>query len=402
MKKYFVFCLLLFAFTSEAQRAQINLNTQTTGTLSVSRGGTGLTSLGTATHVLRVNAAGNALEFVAPNSGIAGSTGSTDNALLRADGTGGGTLQSSAATLSDAGALTLQGDLQLGTPSTTGDKIIDAIGSVGTERLKVRSAFGQLKLSDLAGSGSAGGLVFETTYTGSGTMSVGTTASFSPNLTDLTYQVNGASTHNYRKLDATVWYQIEETSSSVTHLANFHSGASVNTLDNIFSTGNAGTNGNSGNVYLTTGNGQGTGIDGSVGLFTTSGSFGGGERVLFVANAATASSTAPTGGVILESNSAELFLRDPAGKYEVAKVLSNTATLDFASTGLGAVADLTITVTGAAVGDAVSIGVPNGSVTATATYTGWVSATNTVTIRFSPKATEDPASGTFKATVIKN
>lgn len=85
----------------------------------------------------------------------------------------------------------------------------------------------------------------------------------------------------------------------------------------------------------------------------------------------------------------------------ITKVLSATATLDFASTGSGAVDDKTITVTGAAVGDTVAIGVPNGSVTATSEFSAWVSATNTVTVRFSPKATEDPASGTFRATVVQ-
>jgi hypothetical protein len=40
----------------------------TSGTLPVTRGGTGLSSLGTATHVLRVNAGGTALEFAAPSS----------------------------------------------------------------------------------------------------------------------------------------------------------------------------------------------------------------------------------------------------------------------------------------------------------------------------------------------
>lgn len=38
-------------------------------------------------------------------SGISGSTGATDNAILRADGTGGSTLQSSAVTISDAGRI---------------------------------------------------------------------------------------------------------------------------------------------------------------------------------------------------------------------------------------------------------------------------------------------------------
>jgi hypothetical protein len=81
--------------------------------------------------------------------------------------------------------------------------------------------------------------------------------------------------------------------------------------------------------------------------------------------------------------------------------LTATATLDFPSTGSGAVADLTVTVTGAEVGDVVSVGAPNGSVTATAVFFAWVSATDTVTVRFSPKATEDPASGTFKIKVFK-
>ena len=42
---------------------------KTTDVISVAKGGTGLTSLGTALHVLRVNAAGNALEFAAVTSG---------------------------------------------------------------------------------------------------------------------------------------------------------------------------------------------------------------------------------------------------------------------------------------------------------------------------------------------
>jgi hypothetical protein len=83
------------------------------------------------------------------------------------------------------------------------------------------------------------------------------------------------------------------------------------------------------------------------------------------------------------------------------KGFSGSATLDFPSTGAGAVSDLTIAVTGAAVGDPVILGVPNGSVTTTAVFTAWVSSSNTVTVRFSPKATEDPASGTFNVNVLK-
>lgn len=84
-----------------------------------------------------------------------------------------------------------------------------------------------------------------------------------------------------------------------------------------------------------------------------------------------------------------------------ATTLSGSATLNFPSTLATAVADLTITVTGAADGDVVILGVPNAAITATSTYTAWVSAANTVSIRFSPKATEDPASATFKVKIIK-
>ena len=110
--------------------------------------------------------------------------------------------------------------------------------------------------------------------------------------------------------------------------------------------------------------------------------------------------TTPEAGAV-EFDGTNYFGTSSTTRYTFAKTLTNTASLDFASTGAGAVSDLTITVTGAADGDAVSLGVPNGSVTATATYTAWVSAANTVTVRFSPKATEDPASGTFRVSVIK-
>lgn len=87
--------------------------------------------------------------------------------------------------------------------------------------------------------------------------------------------------------------------------------------------------------------------------------------------------------------------------YILAKTLTNTGVLDFPSTGAGAISDLTITVTGAAVGDVVSLGIDNASLTTTASFTAWVSASNTVTVRYSPKATEDPASGTFRASILK-
>lgn len=87
---------------------------------------------------------------------------------------------------------------------------------------------------------------------------------------------------------------------------------------------------------------------------------------------------------------------------QMAKVLVASAVLNFPSTGASAVSDLTVNVPGAALNDGVVVGTPHGSVTATASYFGWVSSANTVTVRFSPKATEDPASGTFRILVFKN
>lgn len=90
----------------------------------------------------------------------------------------------------------------------------------------------------------------------------------------------------------------------------------------------------------------------------------------------------------------------------ITDVLIATATLDFPNTAAGAQSDLTVTVTGAALNDQVFIGTPNGSVSATdnVNFWAWVSAADTVTIRFNNGnlvAAVDPASGTFKVVVFK-
>lgn len=97
----------------------------------------------------------------------------------------------------------------------------------------------------------------------------------------------------------------------------------------------------------------------------------------------------------------QIVMWDKVSWKSVALALRDTATLDFASSGATTVSDLTKTIAGARLGDEVVIGVPHGSVTATASYFAWISAANTVTIRFSPKATENPASGVFHITVLK-
>lgn len=87
----------------------------------------------------------------------------------------------------------------------------------------------------------------------------------------------------------------------------------------------------------------------------------------------------------------------------VNKIISSTAALDFPNTLAQTSSDLTLTVTGAATGDVVSIGVPNGSVLADSDFSAWVSAANTITIRFlnAGLIAKDPASGTFRAMVVQ-
>lgn len=113
--------------------------------------------------------------------------------------------------------------------------------------------------------------------------------------------------------------------------------------------------------------------------------------------------TTPEDGNINYVNN-NLEFTETSTVYKLAKTLTATATLDFGSTTAGNATDLTITVTGAADGDAVSIGVPNGSTLSDGAFTAWVSASNTVTIRFINNnlvTALDPASGTFRASVIK-
>ncbi|MCC9016918.1 hypothetical protein [Flavobacterium lipolyticum] len=85
-------------------------------------------------------------------------------------------------------------------------------------------------------------------------------------------------------------------------------------------------------------------------------------------------------------------------------ILTGSATLDFPNTVAGTSQDLNITVPGAALGDVVSLGVPFACVEPNSHYTAFVSAPNTVTVRFGnfdTSVARNPASGDFKIKVIK-
>jgi len=87
----------------------------------------------------------------------------------------------------------------------------------------------------------------------------------------------------------------------------------------------------------------------------------------------------------------------------ITDVLTATATIDFPSITAASTSDSTgITVTGAAVGDAVFVGTP-ATIEAGLVVTGYVSATNTVKVRAAnvTALAINPASGAFKVVVIK-
>ncbi len=85
----------------------------------------------------------------------------------------------------------------------------------------------------------------------------------------------------------------------------------------------------------------------------------------------------------------------------ITKVLSGSASLDFGSITAAAQANLTITVTGAAVGDEVIMSLP-AAPAAGLIFNAFVSATDTVTVRASniTALAVDPAAATYGVIVI--
>jgi len=83
--------------------------------------------------------------------------------------------------------------------------------------------------------------------------------------------------------------------------------------------------------------------------------------------------------------------------------LTDTATLDFGTIAPNGHETLTITVTGAALDDVVSLGIPNSSVNDHGAYMAWVSATDTVSVKCYnfDGVGFDPAAGVFKVKVFK-
>jgi hypothetical protein len=103
----------------------------------------------------------------------------------------------------------------------------------------------------------------------------------------------------------------------------------------------------------------------------------------------------------------DFLVRTTTRNDKVARVLTASATLDFPNTAGQASSDLTITVTGAAIGDCVALGQGNSGALTVSCFTAFVAAADTVTVRFNnydngPGGAKNPASQTFKVIVFKN
>jgi hypothetical protein len=121
---------------------------------------------------------------------------------------------------------------------------------------------------------------------------------------------------------------------------------------------------------------------------------------LTLATAPVTSDTTANDLLVINSSNGQV-IRYTGAWYSIP--LEGSATLDFPSTNNGNESDLTITVTGASEGDVVSLGIPNSVNLNHSCFTAWVSASNTVTVRFNNYGTGalNPASATFKVKVFK-
>jgi hypothetical protein len=84
--------------------------------------------------------------------GIGGSTGATDNAVLRADGTAGSTLQASSVTINDSGDITLPGQIDWSGQSSLIDSATDQV-SIWSDRIYFRDTGSTIQFNIDMGSG---------------------------------------------------------------------------------------------------------------------------------------------------------------------------------------------------------------------------------------------------------
>ncbi|KWX60296.1 hypothetical protein ASJ79_01290 [Mycobacterium sp. NAZ190054] len=110
-----------------------------------------------------------------------------------------------------------------------------------------------------------------------------------------------------------------------------------------------------------------------------------------------------TKAVLRPGDSATWFWDGAVWQQLRAPTLTGTASLSFGSVAAQSFADMSITVPGASLGEPVALGVPVAAITGGIMYSAWVSEANTVTVRAHnyTAGALDPATGTFKATIVR-
>jgi hypothetical protein len=114
------------------------------------------------------------------------------------------------------------------------------------------------------------------------------------------------------------------------------------------------------------------------------------------------SSLTGTGSQLLYANASGEITRSSIDLSSVTPI-KVSATLNFPSTPAHSSSDVTVTVTGAAVGDVVTVAPGLAAISTGSCFTAWVSAANTVTVRYNHygSGSSDPASATFNVIVTK-
>jgi hypothetical protein len=106
----------------------------------------------------------------------------------------------------------------------------------------------------------------------------------------------------------------------------------------------------------------------------------------------------------LETNNNFLFYTNSSSqRFTINHGIRQDATINFPSTSASSSSDENMTVTGAVIGDVVSLGIPNSTILTNVFYMAWVSATDIVTVRlinFS-NVSVNPDAATFKVFVTK-
>ncbi|MBC7629475.1 hypothetical protein, partial [Ferruginibacter sp.] len=307
-----------------------------------------------------------------------------------------------------------------GIPSWTAGTGWFLTGNAGITQPAVPSTYGSSTIGsseNYLGTKDAKDLVFATNNTekmrlvnSSGYLGIGTAAPSKPldlegNLASGMMKIQNTNPSGYSSID--IW-------SNTAQIGNvgFSNGGSV--YPNLFYFA---TNTTNGMVFSTnnTARMQLDGSSGNIGIGTTFSTANPATAALQIKPGTTSASSAPlkfTAGVNLttpengavEYDGTNYFATNAtATRFTIIKSLTSTATLQFPNTSAGTSSTLTVTVTGAVDGDPVSLGVPNASNNSNSNFTAYVSAANTVTVKFNNYSTVavDPASGTFRVSVMR-